>query len=56
MLFDARGEIPEMVGFCDDVDFRSYVTLGEVKPDKNGNIWKRESLDEAVSDVQRLRQ
>lgn len=56
MLFDARGDIPEMVGFCDDVDFRSYVTLAEVKPDKDGNIWKRDSLGEVASDVQRLRQ
>lgn len=38
VLFNAKGKIPEMVGFCDDLPFKN-VEIAEVKPAKGGDIW-----------------
>lgn len=39
VLTNAKGELPEMKGFCDQVDFRSYVEIKDVKAKPNGDIW-----------------
>lgn len=40
MLRNAKGDLPEMQGFCDDVDFQSKVEIKDVKSKPNGDIWR----------------
>lgn len=41
VLKNAKGDLPEMEGFCDTVDFKSYVEIKDVTKKPNGDIFGR---------------
>jgi hypothetical protein len=48
VLLNARGDIPEMQGFCDGIDFKSNVEIGEVEMPASGNEWKKTRMVKAL--------
>lgn len=39
VLLNAKGPLPEMDGFCDDVNYQDYVAIKDVVKRPNGDIY-----------------